>query len=78
MDHSVSPRGEGNVVSLEFNLLYRWHAAISQRDTEWTEQMFEAVFETRDFKSISLQAFQQTLAKKLRPDADVRKWTFHG
>ena len=54
LDHSVSPRGEGNVVSLEFNLMYRWHAAISQKDTEWTENIFEEVFETRDFKSVSI------------------------
>lgn len=53
LDHSVSPRGEGNVVSLEFNLLYRWHAAISQADTEWTEKVFEELFQTKEFKSVS-------------------------
>ncbi|EJD08383.1 heme peroxidase [Fomitiporia mediterranea MF3/22] len=75
-DHSVSPRGEGNVVSLEFNLLYRWHAAISERDTAWTEHAFEEYFETTDFKSITIEQFERTLAQKLRPDPDVRKWTF--
>ncbi|KAL5504779.1 hypothetical protein ACEPAH_7442 [Sanghuangporus vaninii] len=77
-DHSVSPRGQGNVVSLEFNLLYRWHAALSERDTAWTELIFEKVFGTRDFSSITVDQFQKTLAEKLRPDPDVRKWTFDG
>ena len=27
---------------------------------------------------ISVQEFQKTLATKLRPDPDVRKWTFEG
>lgn len=44
-DHEVSPRGEGNVVSVEFNLLYRWHATLSQHDTQWTTEMFDNIFE---------------------------------
>lgn len=32
------PRGMGNQVSAEFNLLYRFHPAVSQRDGEWTEE----------------------------------------
>ncbi|KAH8108998.1 heme peroxidase [Phellopilus nigrolimitatus] len=78
LDHTVSPRGEGNVVSLEFNLLYRWHAALSKADTAWTEKVFEEFFETRDYKSITVEQFQKTLAQKLRPNPDVRKWTFDG
>lgn len=31
------PRGTGNHVSAEFNILYRWHMAISAQDTEWLE-----------------------------------------
>jgi hypothetical protein len=42
-DHVLSPRGEGNVVSIEFNLLYRWHAGLSRNDTAWTEKKFESV-----------------------------------
>lgn len=48
----MSPRGEGNVVSLEFNLLYRWHAALSERDTAWTEKAFTEYFGTTDFNSV--------------------------
>lgn len=31
------PRGTGNHVSAEFNILYRWHMAISAQDTKWLE-----------------------------------------
>lgn len=31
------PRGMGNQVSAEFNLLYRFHPAVSKKDGEWTE-----------------------------------------
>ena len=32
------PRGMGNQVSAEFNLLYRFHPAISDNDAKWTER----------------------------------------
>lgn len=51
MDHSITrsllmvipniTSGFGNQVSVEFNLLYRWHSATSKRDEEWTERLFE-------------------------------------
>lgn len=37
--------GFGNSVSVEFNLLYRWHSATSKRDEEWTERLFERALE---------------------------------
>jgi hypothetical protein len=48
LDHSFVPVGEGNVVSLEFNLLYRWHATLSAQDTAWTTKMFEGVMNGQD------------------------------
>ncbi len=44
VDHTFSPRGEGNVVSVEFNLLYRWHATLSRNDTEWVQNAFRQLF----------------------------------
>ncbi|KAK0466057.1 heme peroxidase [Desarmillaria tabescens] len=38
------PRGEGNQVSVEFNLLYRWHATIAKEDIKWTEDQFSTLF----------------------------------
>ena len=44
MDHDIAPTGEGNVCSLEFNLLYRWHASLSQKDEVWIGNMFTHIF----------------------------------
>lgn len=35
------PRATGNQVSVEFNLLYRFHSAISIRDRKWSENFFK-------------------------------------
>ncbi|KAJ6551508.1 heme peroxidase [Mycena capillaripes] len=74
--HDLTPRGEGNVVSVEFNLLYRWHATLSEKDTEWTENLFKKLFEGQDFSSISVQDFKEVAHKKMIPDPDPKKWTF--
>ncbi|KAF2478296.1 prostaglandin G/H synthase 2/cyclooxygenase 2, pgh2/cox2 [Lindgomyces ingoldianus] len=48
-DGHGTPRGVGNQVSAEFNLLYRFHSIISQRDEKWLED-----FLSREvFKDIS-------------------------
>lgn len=36
--------GVGNQVSAEFNLVYRWHSAISKRDEKWTEDLYLELF----------------------------------
>ena len=38
------PRGTGNQVSCEFDLVYRWHAAVSKRDDQWTQALFQELF----------------------------------
>lgn len=43
--HEFAPQGEGNAVSVEFNLMYRWHATTSQADTAWIDAVFEQMFE---------------------------------
>ena len=35
MSHELFERGRGNVCSVEFNCLYRWHATTSAEDEEW-------------------------------------------
>lgn len=38
------PRGIGNQVSAEFNLLYRFHSTISKRDEKWLNDFFKSLF----------------------------------
>lgn len=35
-------RGTGNIASVEFNLLYRWHSTLSRADTKWMEDLMIA------------------------------------
>jgi hypothetical protein len=59
-------RGTGNHVSVEFNLLYRFHSVISERDEKWTENMFRKIFPGTEPRDVSMhqmfhgmQAFAQ-------------------
>ncbi|KAE8146368.1 heme peroxidase [Aspergillus avenaceus] len=36
-----TPSGLGNQCSVEFNLAYRWHSAISAGDEQWTNEIYE-------------------------------------
>lgn len=36
--------GTGNVVSAEFNLCYRWHSCISEKDDRWIQKMYAELF----------------------------------
>ncbi|KAL2021894.1 hypothetical protein VTK56DRAFT_6489 [Thermocarpiscus australiensis] len=38
-------RGTGNVVSAEFNLCYRWHSCISEKDDRWIEEFYYSLFD---------------------------------
>lgn len=39
-----SPSGVGNQVSAEFNLAYRWHSCISEKDDQWTRDLYKQLF----------------------------------
>lgn len=52
LGHEFSPQGEGNVCSIEFNLLYRWHATVSEGDTKWTEEEFARIFPGKDVSTV--------------------------
>jgi linoleate 8R-lipoxygenase/9,12-octadecadienoate 8-hydroperoxide 8S-isomerase len=43
-----APQGIGNQVSAEFNLIYRWHSAISTRDEKWAIEQFQRLLPGRD------------------------------
>ena len=74
--------GIGNQVSAEFNLVYRWHAVISKRDDEWTQQAFRDMLPGKDPHTIEfhellqgLQDFEETLSKdpQKRPFANLER-----
>ena len=77
------PVAAGNQVSAEFNLVYRWHSAISDRDEKWTEEMWQTVFpgtDPRTMDSHEFIALAQKLEEKLqalkpyeRPFAELQR-----
>lgn len=71
-------RGTGNVVSVEFAVLYHWHAALSAADAKWMEQLLR--HNLPDLKSLddmTPDMFKRVLMqeghKLIAPKKD---WTF--
>ncbi|GAA5940886.1 hypothetical protein JCM1841_000416 [Sporobolomyces salmonicolor] len=70
------PRGTGNAVSVEFDILYRWHAAMSQKDAVWIEELMKRYSQT-PFEEMTEKDFQdiyQGLSREM--GNDPRKWAF--
>ncbi|KAI9647411.1 hypothetical protein NHQ30_003796 [Ciborinia camelliae] len=55
--------GVGNQVSAEFNLIYRWHSAISQRDEKWTEEEYARLFPNKNPSDVTLPELLRALHK---------------
>ncbi|KAB8262111.1 heme peroxidase [Aspergillus pseudonomiae] len=74
------PRGVGNQVSAEFNMIYRWHAAISNQDEAWARGFMQNVFGTEvDPGGLSVEEFVGGLRRWLEGiDPDPAQWTFNG
>ncbi|KAG9311348.1 heme peroxidase [Chiua virens] len=77
-DHTISPRGEGNAVSVEFNLLYRWHASVCEEDEIWLNGMFNKLFPGANPKTMTPKDLGTLLREKVVPPRDVKTWTFGG
>lgn len=56
-----SAEAVGNQVSAEFNLVYRWHSCISQRDEEWSEALFGQLFPGKDPAEVNTDDFIQAM-----------------
>ncbi|KAG8780137.1 hypothetical protein FRC12_023407 [Ceratobasidium sp. 428] len=71
-------RGQGNTCSVEFNLLYRWHATLSAADEKWTEEMMKKQFGVDDPTKITWVDFvKKTADDKFLPKIqDITQWTF--
>ncbi|PYH96256.1 heme peroxidase [Aspergillus ellipticus CBS 707.79] len=60
---NASPEATGNQVSAEFNLIYRWHSCISQRDEKWTLDMYKDLFPGKKPEDVSLSEFIRGVAQ---------------
>jgi len=58
-DHSLVERGQGNANSVEFNLLYRWHATLSEPDVAWLEATFAKSFGGKTAEDITINDFKK-------------------
>ncbi|KAF8662084.1 hypothetical protein AX16_001194 [Volvariella volvacea WC 439] len=65
-DGKVVGRGQGNHVSVEFNVLYRWHATTSRADEIWTEEKFNRAFNNKPFDQITLEDFVKAFGTEIR------------
>ncbi|CAI6260103.1 unnamed protein product [Periconia digitata] len=74
------PIGVGNQVSAEFNLVYRWHSTISDRDEKWTQELWDGLFgKGQDATSIGGREFLTKLGEITRKTpADPSKRGFMG
>jgi hypothetical protein len=65
-NHKNVSRGLGNQVTVEFNLLYRFHCAISMKDERYAETFMKELFEkdeTWNPKDLNLPQFMGLMQK---------------
>ncbi|KAL6705548.1 hypothetical protein ACN47E_006665 [Coniothyrium glycines] len=74
------PLGIGNQVAAEFNLVYRWHSTVSDKDEKWTQDLWDKMFgKGRDPKTVSKGEFLGTLNSKYKgTNEDPSKRPFAG
>lgn len=76
-DHTMVERGQGNANSVEFNLLYRWHATLSEPDVAWLERMFASAFQGKPAEAVTIKDFKNvTDTLKAMSNKDIKTWTF--
>lgn len=47
-NHTPVGRGQGNHVSVEFDILYRWHSVVSHNEEDWTLDILKKLFPGRE------------------------------
>ncbi|KAH0559961.1 hypothetical protein GP486_003520 [Trichoglossum hirsutum] len=78
-DAQGTPKGIGNQVSVEFNLIYRWHSCISKRDEKWTQDFFKTNFPGLDPEKANIREFIEALkAWDAKIEEDPAKRVFGG
>ncbi|KAI1803769.1 linoleate diol synthase precursor [Daldinia bambusicola] len=63
---SPAPEATGNQVSVEFNLIYRWHSALSLRDEKWVANNFRKILDGADPAQASVDEVLRALARSRR------------
>lgn len=72
-----TPEGVGNQVSIEFNLIYRWHATISDKNAAWMQSFLDKIIPGQDPTSIDPNALVKALkAWAHQLPADPGAWIF--
>ena len=70
----ATPIATGNQVSCEFNLVYRFHMIISDRDDKWTQEFMKKLFPDKDPATMTLEEFMTGLVGYLATiDSDPAK-----
>ncbi|TFY76746.1 hypothetical protein EWM64_g7266 [Hericium alpestre] len=77
-DHKLFERGQGNVCSVEFNCLYRWHATTSQADEQWVQQLMDSKFPNTPVEKLTVQDLMLAAKMAQAEEPDVPHWTFGG
>ncbi|KAF9047120.1 heme peroxidase [Hymenopellis radicata] len=75
-DHATFERGKGNVCSVEFNCLYRWHATTSQKNEKWVERLMSDIFKGKPFAEVTAEDFKAVGQRLHSMDQDLTHWTF--
>lgn len=74
-------RGTGNVVSVEFAVLYHWHAALSAADDKWMETVLRTgIPDLKSVDDVTVEMFQKvvmTYGHQLMA-MPAKEWTFAG
>ncbi|KAI0704264.1 heme peroxidase [Cytidiella melzeri] len=76
LDHQLFERGRGNVCSVEFNCLYRWHATTSQHDEQWVEQLSSNLFHGTSIDEITPAQMYGAIIEMKKKEPDCEHWTF--
>ncbi|KAK5167984.1 uncharacterized protein LTR77_006551 [Saxophila tyrrhenica] len=74
-------RGAGNVVSVEFAVLYHWHAALSAADAEWMDDLIRRNLpELKSVEQMTPELFGKVVKQEGHKlmSTKPRNWTFNG
>ncbi|KAI9509771.1 linoleate diol synthase [Russula earlei] len=76
LDHKLFERGRGNVCSVEFNCLYRWHATTSEADAKWVEDLLGHIFPGQSVDDLTVDDFKSAVLRIQKEEPDITHWTF--